>query len=67
MSNDVTVRSWFCVFNNPDKHGYEGTPQEVCEKLMGEWVGDSGTRSGAWAYCISAEGLHHLHMVLEDC
>lgn len=64
--SDVRSRSWFCVFNNPQKHGYEGTPQEICEKLMLEWIGDSETRSGAWAYCISSVGLHHVHMVLED-
>lgn len=65
MAQDVT-RSWFAVLNNPQDHGYEGTPQEICEQLRDEWVQDSTTRSGAWAYCISAAGLHHIHMVLED-
>lgn len=65
MANDVS-RSWFCVFNNPAEHGYEGTPEEVCNRLRDEWIGDSTTRSGAWVYCISAEGLHHIHMVIED-
>lgn len=64
--SDVISKSWFCVFNNPQDHGYEGTPQEICEKLMSEWIVDSETRSGAWAYCISAVGLQHIHMVLED-
>lgn len=63
---DSVSRSWFCVFNNPADHGYEGTPQEVCEKLRDEWINNEPSRSGAWAYCISAEGLHHIHMVLED-
>ena len=62
---DVT-RSWFAVFNNPEEHGYSGTPQEICERLRDEWVGNSSTRTGAWAYCVSAAGLHHVHMVLED-
>lgn len=61
-----TSRSWFCVFNNPADHDYPGTPQEVCERLRDEWIKDSETRSGAWVYCISADGLHHVHMVLED-
>lgn len=61
-----TSRSWFAVLNNPADHGYEGTPEEVCEKLREEWTADSDTRTGAWAYCVSAEGLHHVHMVLED-
>lgn len=65
MSQDVTL-SWFVVLNNPSGHGYTGTPQEVCERLRDEWIQDSTTRTGAWAYCISAAGLHHVHMVLED-
>ena len=66
MANDTVSSSWFAVFNNPSEHGYEGTPQEVCERLRDEWIKDSSTRSGAWAYCVSADGLHHCHMVLED-
>lgn len=58
-------RSWFAVFNNPDQHGYTGTPEEICHRLRDEWCTTS-TRTGAWLYCISAEGLHHVHMVLED-
>lgn len=65
MAQDVT-RSWFAVLNNPQDRGYEGTPQQICERLRDEWIGDSTTRSGAWAYCISADGLKHIHMVLED-
>lgn len=65
MAQDVT-RSWFAVLNNPQDRGYEGTPQAICEQLRDEWIGDSTTRSGAWAYCISADGLRHVHMVLED-
>ena len=42
--SDVISKSWFCVFNNPLDHGYEGTPKEICEKLMSEWVADSETR-----------------------
>lgn len=63
---DSVSRSWFCVFNNPADHGYEGTPQEVCERLRDEWITNEPSRTGAWAYCISEKGLHHVHMVLED-
>lgn len=59
-------RSWFAVFNNPEEHGYTGTPEEICHRLRDEWC-VTETRKGAWLYCISAEGLHHVHMVLEDC
>lgn len=65
MAQDVT-RSWFAVLNNPQDRGYEGTPQQICERLRDEWIGDSTTRAGAWAYCVSADGLRHVHMVLED-
>ncbi len=66
VTRDTLSRSWFAVFNNPSAHGYPGEPGEVCGQLMAEWVDGSSTRSGAWAYCVSADGLHHVHMVLED-
>lgn len=65
MSDSVS-RSWFAVFNNPEEHGYSGTPEEICLQLRDEWISENTTRSGAWCYCISAEGLKHIHMVLED-
>lgn len=64
--NETVAKSWFAVFDNPADHGYTGEPESVCARLRDEWIGDSNTRTGAWAYCISAEGLHHVHMVLED-
>lgn len=63
---DAVTKSWFCVFNNPEEHGYPGTPQEIVDKLCEDWVSTSPTRTGAWIYCISADGLKHVHMVLED-
>lgn len=65
MIDSEVSKSWFAVFNNPAEHGYEGTPEEVCERLKSEWC-TSSTRTGAWLYCVSALGLHHIHMVLED-
>ena len=59
------TKSWFCVFNNPQEI-YEGEPHEVAEKALEDWVKDHPTRTGAVAYCISKDGLIHLHMVLED-
>ena len=64
--SDTMSKSWFITFNNPEEHGYNGTPEEVCSKMRDEFIGESETKSGAWAYCISAKGLHHVHMVLED-
>ena len=65
--SDTISKSWFLTFGNPEEHGYKGTPEEICCKMRDEFIGDSETRSGAWAYCISATGFHHVHMVLEDC
>lgn len=63
---DSVTKSWFCVFNNPEEHGYTGTPQEIVDRLREEWISASPSRTGAWIYCISADGLKHVHMVLED-
>lgn len=65
MSDSIS-KSWFCVFNNPEERGYTGTPRDIVDRLCEEWCSVSPTRSGAWIYCISAEGLRHVHMVLED-
>ena len=65
MDSKEKSRSWFCVLNNPQEI-YKGEPHEIAEKVLEEWVNEHPTRTGAVAYCISAEGLIHLHMVLED-
>lgn len=65
--SDETSKSWFCVFNNPEEHGYIGEQQEICDKLMNEWIEENPTKkSCAIMYCVSADGLKHVHMVLED-
>lgn len=66
MDNSSPSRSWFAVFNNPQEHGYSGTPDEICERIVTEYVGDSLTRSCACSYCVSPSDLHHLHIVYED-
>ena len=66
MANNQVSKSWFAVLANPEDHGYSGTPQKICEAMRDEWLGSSTTRSGAWAYCVSADGLRHVHAVLED-
>lgn len=63
---DTVSKSWFCVFNNPEEHGYSGTPEEIIERLKDEWIADNPSRTGAWIFCVSADGLNHVHMVLED-
>lgn len=63
---DTVTKSWFAVLNNPAEHGYMGTPEEVCYRLRDEWLAGGADRTGAWAFCVSADGLPHIHMVLED-
>jgi hypothetical protein len=65
MDNKDSSRSWFCVLNNPQDI-YEGEPHEIAERCLNDWIKEHPTRTGAVAYCISADGLIHLHMVLED-
>ena len=55
--DEVRARSWFCVFNNPEEHGYAGTEQEICDNLVSAWVDNNPTRSCAVCYCVSADGL----------
>ena len=65
MDSKEKSKSWFCVLNNPGDC-FDGEPPEVAEKALELWYSEHPTRTGAVAYCISADGLHHLHMVLED-
>lgn len=62
---DTVSRSWFAVFPYPEEHGYEGTPEEILERLKQDWIGDNQLKKGYWAYCISEKGMPHVHMVLE--
>lgn len=64
--SDAVSKSWFCVWNNPHDMLELTEPTEIAEKVLEMFIGESPTRTGAVAYCISALGLHHLHMVFED-
>jgi hypothetical protein len=63
---DGNARSWFCIFNNPRDHGFSGTEQEICDAVAEIWMMDNPQRVCAVLYCVSAEGLEHLHAVFED-
>jgi len=65
LDSKVSSKSWFCVLNNPQEH-YKGEPSQIAETVLAEWIEYHPTRTGAVAYCISADELIHLHMVLED-
>lgn len=65
MKNDSVSRSWFCVFNNPEEHGFSGAPDEIVERMKDCWIDGNPQRSCAVTYCISADGLKHCHAVLK--
>lgn len=64
MANTVS-RSWFAVLPHPEKY-YQGSPEEIVEEMKNEWIGENPLRKGHWAYCISKDGLPHIHAVLEN-
>lgn len=66
MEKDTVSKTWFLVFNNPQEHGYSGEPKDIIDRLISEWVEGFPARSCGASYCISADGLHHVHMVVED-
>lgn len=70
-ARDTRSRSWFIVCPNIDKNGVCGltgedagklSEQELCEYVVCQWV--SGTKQAACLYCVSKEGMKHLHIVL---
>lgn len=65
LSDDIS-KSWFCVFNNPTEHGYSGSPDNIVNQILDEWCYEHPTRSASATYCISADGLPHIHAVFED-
>lgn len=66
MSNDSVSKSWFCVLPNPEEHHFSGEPKEICDAILAKWVLDEPLNTGVVIYCISAEGLKHLHCVFES-
>lgn len=62
----VIAKSFMATLIRPEEHGYTGTPVEVCDKLCREWTEGHDSRTGVWAFCLSAEGVPHVHMVVQD-
>lgn len=60
VNNDRIVES-----SEPNEYA-NLSPEELCDKMLDIWCSESETRTGACSYCISAKGLKHLHLVLED-
>jgi len=68
MDDKESSKSWFCVWNNPQETYTDiaDDPPAMAERALEYWIGEHNTRTGAVAFCISADGLKHFHMVLED-
>lgn len=68
MENEVgsVSKSWFCVFANPEEHGFTGEPHEIVDNIIEVWIADNPQRTCAVAYCVSEDGLKHCHAVFED-
>lgn len=62
----VVAKSFMATLIRPEEHGYTGTPDAVCDKLCREWTEGHASHSGVWAYCLTAEGVPHVHMVVQD-
>ena len=62
----VVAKSFMATLIRPEEHGYTGTPVEVCDKLCRECTEGHDSRTGVWAYCLTAEGVPHVHMVVQD-
>lgn len=62
----VVAKSFMAMLDRPEEHGYTGTPDAVCDKLCREWTEVHASRSGVWAFCLTAEGVPHVHMVVQD-
>ena len=66
MGNSKTSRSWFCVFNHPEEHGFEDMePQQVIEAMKDRWMRMRPDGACALTYCIAASGTPHVHAVFE--
>ena len=58
--SDTIITSWFITFNNPEEKGYTGTPEEICNRIVSEWVGESETRSCALLLTRSSMLVTHV-------
>ncbi|MDR1753843.1 MAG: hypothetical protein LBR74_02915 [Eubacterium sp.] len=61
----IKAKPYFCVIANPKKHGFEGTLEEIVNTIIERRIEGNPQRTCAVNYCISADGLRHLHAVFE--
>ena len=36
--SELVSKSWFCVLNNPEEHGFSGSPQEIVDTCYDDLV-----------------------------
>ena len=65
--NSDSCRSWFIVWNNPEKY-YDGlSPDELVNKVAEEWMAAHPKGAVGCSYEIGKKtGNHHIHCILED-
>lgn len=62
-----TARAYFGMLANPADHGYADLePKQVIEKMARDWMAAYPGGSCALSYCVSKDGLHHVHAELEN-
>lgn len=62
----MTARAWIVTMKKPENYGYSGCPRVLCEQLRAQWLAGRSERSGVWMFCVSDDGVPHVHMVLTD-
>lgn len=63
-NSSANSKTYFVTFNNPENHGYSGDPKELCDKLVAKWIKGGEGRRAACTYCVSKNGMRHVHIVL---
>ena len=61
-----SARSWFCVWNNPQKQLGDIEPNDMVQTAIELWCENKPYRACAINYEVGDEGTPHMHMVLED-
>lgn len=64
MPTNSAIKTAFVTLNHPEKYGFEGAPEEICNQAINLWIGDHPERAIMVSYNISPTGTPHLHMGL---
>lgn len=65
LDKKTSARTWFCVFNHPEKLFGEIEPVDMVKACANLWM-TKETRACAINYEIGDSGTPHIHMVLHD-